>query len=215
MKRTVGQRVSLDGYAKILAVIAAGDARSDAVSAAILMQYDRCERVLQWMEYFGAIHVCDWHITKETRVRRAVPVYRMGDGESVPKPFGRRRLQRPGRSVPVELMAFCDAVKELQAECHHGRSLAEATGLNQQTCRRLMRNLKLHGLAFIEQYEARNVGGFGYPMYRFGLNRQDARKPKPKSEAQQARERRGRKAQRELSMRLLGIAANDDMRAAA
>ena len=111
--------------------------------------------------------------------RSRIPGYALGNKPDAPHPTGNPRPRKDKRTESSELLAFASAIRALQDEPHHGVSLAEATGIYARAARLLMQALHRVRLAYIAEWHDRGAAGHGAPMYLFGVDEKDAKKPAP------------------------------------
>lgn len=185
-KRKGGQRLCIKGYARVMRTIYKCRGKASRLSIANAHGTNRMTsaHLLRCFEAAGLVHVCAWEYVMVDERRSLMPLYRLGEGDSVdPPPLRTKgavvRKPRP-RPVPVEFLTFAHAIKALQEEPHHGRALADASGMSIRAAQQLLKLMHSLGLVFIETYFARQQCGLGAPMYRYGPGRADAIKPPPR-----------------------------------
>lgn len=95
--------------------------------------------------------------------------------------------QRPGHIVErikpsAEMVTFAAIIRALQDEPKSTYDLVDASGATWSTVRRLLRFSRSIGLAYVAEWgEQRIPGGSGAPvgMWALGIDKPDARRPKP------------------------------------
>lgn len=205
-------RIGMAGYAALLKTIAHGKGLATWRTLAEVNGVSRGTAALfvYAMNDFGIIRICGW-ATPGVNGRSLTPCYELGDAPGVPHPNARRRANK--RTKSSELLAFATAVKALQDEPHHGKSLHEVCGIWPRTCRHLMYALHDAKLAYIAEYDDRGSAGNGAPMYAFGVNCEDLDRPDPRSDAEINAARKKRTATAKI-MRGVVTGFNGDKRTA-
>lgn len=199
MSRTVGSRILHPGYAKALKMIVFGGATWAQIAAALDVNRLTAQRLVRCFHQAGMAHISGWAIDGPTAKSRK-QVYSFGPGVDVLWPGG-ERPKRPLR-MPVELLTFCHAIKALQADLHHGSSLAAETGMGMRNARGLLRALHECRLIYIADFEARRIGGTGAAMYAWGPRKKDKQKPVPATKQERWTANNARRAIKAHALRL-------------
>ena len=177
--RTQGQRLMCKGYADVLRAIVNGATGIDVSEQADLGRMSAQKTVNRLCDA-GLIHESEWTQRLVSKRMQWMPIYRFGPGGALPDwPGEGLRKPRARGPVPVELLTFINAVKALQLESYNRKGLAEVTGLNPRTAGDLIRRLHELRLIFIDDYDQRPNGSYGYPTYTWGVNQKDRVKPAP------------------------------------
>lgn len=178
--RKPGNRLLWSGYARILRMLVDGQtSRLDVMAdPSLCARRESASLILHQFHDSGLSHRCGWLVPGGQSARARVPVYRFGPGEDEPWP-GEGQPRRRKHKVAVEMMSFLAAVRALMEDSHHGRGLAEAVGLHPKTSVKIIRELRAQRLVRISDYIARSIGGWGYPLYGWGPDKTDKRKPPP------------------------------------
>ena len=182
-----GQRLNSRGYSTILRLIANrrnaahGATWHDLMRDGPLTTRSATTTLLRWMDHLGLIYIDQW-VAIGTARTTMTPAYRLGDQASAPHPGyinGKPgpATTRPAGRVPIELLTYSHAVKALQRDSHHGKSLHEACGMGLFLCRALLRKLHADRLVYIDDYYRRPNGCLGAPMYAWGVHMKDAVRP--------------------------------------
>lgn len=176
--RTPGKRLLGPGYAEVLRVFANGPAMWSDVSAAIGTKRVSSQGLCNGLHRQRIIHITEWRAVKGVRRKQWTPVYLLGDGIDAKPPVPLRTSKAP---TPFELLGFCDVIRALQADSWHSKGLAEHLGQCTRTVRGIVRALHKLRLVYIDDYMRRPKAGAGYPLFTWGPDEQDAKKPTPKS----------------------------------
>jgi hypothetical protein len=210
-KSPIGKR----GYARILRRLVDQPSTVQQVMDACVIGRTAAYRILPSMCVLGLAHVSGWLSVKDKPYQ---PIYSAGDGAEAPMPDARPNGRpvahpkpAPRRQPPAELIAFADVVRALDAP-HSAIELAEATGQNITSIRRLLDHMRGLGLVRIASWERRLVvGGPPIPSYEFAIDGQDAprlkRIPKTQRNAQYRITRAARRHQMRFMHAVTGLAA--------
>jgi len=195
-----GQRFTATGYAHALAVSVAGGATWHTVAAAMQTERMTAQRICNAFHRTGLTHIVGWHVVNGN-ARARTPIYAFGTGDDVQWPGGGRKQTR--NRTPIELLTFANTIKALMIESHLGTTLAEEVGCSPRRARETIAALKSHGLVYIAEYELRENGGTGFPLYAWGPGKADKRKPKPKTKSELYSRHNAIKSQRRAFTKLM------------
>lgn len=209
VRRKGGARLLAPGYATLLRLmIAQGPLTWREAADQLDIMRGTAIDILRAFERFGLAHVVEWVPVADRRRTTLLPAYRAGEGESAPHPgFANGsvyKAPKPQR-VRVELQAFSNAVRALQHDTHHGRSLAAEVGVQPTTARKIIAALRAVNLAYVAEYQPRANGGFGYPLWAFGVDLPNKVKPKPAPRRELWNKHNRIKAERRRQARALGL----------
>ena len=209
-------RLGYAGYAACLKTIVdgAGLATWRTVAEKNDVSKNTAVRLCHVLNDLRIIHVAGW-VTPGENHRSRVAGYALGDLPDAPHPTNMPRKRANKRTESVELLTFAHAMRALQGDTHNGKSLAEAVGLYPRAARSLLAALHKARIIYIAEYQDRGEAGYGYPLYAFGLNKRDAKKPPPIPDSELIRAwnevRKNRRAQAKL-MHGIVTGANGDRR---
>ena len=179
-----GQRLMAPGYAELLRFLINmnGTATWRAVAARFDVNRSTAPALLRACSRHGLAHITQWIREPVDKRTSLMPAYAFGPGVDAPHPGFKDgsafKGNKPDR-VRIEFMTFANAVKALQEEPLHGRALAEHVGCSYSTARKIIAALRKAKLAHIASYLERADRGRGAPLYAFGIDCKDARKPRP------------------------------------
>jgi len=106
-------------------------------------------------------------------------VYAIGEGENAAPPAPLRTAAN--RRTAPELLAFCHLIRAMQENSWHSKGLAQHLGQCERTVRKTVRALHALRLTYIDDYTQRPRAGAGYPLFTWGPDEKDAKKPTPRS----------------------------------
>ena len=213
-RRTAGQRMLHCGYADILRLIInkAGNATWRDVAVSMGTGRASSQNTLRWLAYFGVVQVAGWTHCEGYDKRVIVPRYGFGlDGHTPHPGYTKGKgsptnpADRPGGTLPVELMTFCNAIKALQADSFHAKGLASEVGMSARTAQVFVRHLRGLKLLHAVEYEVRTHGGVGFPYFAFGVDKKDKPKPAPLTKQEIWTRHNANKAARRRTARLIGL----------
>ncbi len=177
-RRAPGNRLLGPGYAQVLRLFVDGPVTWREVSARCGTNRATSQNLCHGLRKQRLIYIERWDKIKGERRFQWTPVYAYGDKEDAPCPVPHRPSARP---TPFELLAFCDLVRALQFDSWHSKGLAEHLGYCARTVRSTVRALHALRLVHIDDYMRRPRAGAGYPLFTWGPDQEDAKKPAPKS----------------------------------
>lgn len=154
------------------------------------------------------LHEAAW-AQRRVNVRSVwMPTYAIGEGGPLLSwPGEGERKRRKRTPPPVELLTFIHAVRALQADSHGRASLAEVTGLSPRTAGNLLRQMHALRLIYIDEYPPRPVNGPCYPVYTWGIDMKDAKRPAPISKRELWTQWNRIRTQRRRGAEMLGLLA--------
>ncbi|MDP3139817.1 MAG: hypothetical protein Q8N17_26205 [Burkholderiaceae bacterium] len=175
-RRNPGKRLLGPGYADVLRVFANGPATWLDVAATLSTGRATAQTLCHGLNRQKLIHVASWRPVSGSG-RSVTPVYALGDGVDAPSP-----TKRHGSAMPTkyELLGFCNLITALQTDSWHCKALADHLGHDPRTVRSTIKALHQNRLVCIDDYFSRPHGGAGYPLYTWGPDQEDAKKPSPK-----------------------------------
>lgn len=192
------------GYAQVLRHVVDGGVTWIKLHEQMGLCRTSSQKTLAYLRDQQLAHVGEWQARKVGMRIERTPVFVFGSGEDAPWPgAGKPRPRKPQRT-PVELLTFCCAIKALMREPFMGNGLADETGMCHRTALSLIRRLHALRLAYIEDYDRREVGA-GYPLWRFGVDRKDKPKPRPMSKREIWNKHNAIRDKLRAQARLLGI----------
>lgn len=210
--RRGGSRIGAPGYVKILrGIFGAGSRGMTWMSMARRYFGNRelsAQRALADMETVGLIHIGHWklHVFKFGR-RLPVAHYVFGPGQSAPHPGylnGAGAPPKPRRKPRVCLIALQLAIEALKEDEYHGSGLAHEIGVSDDAARQIIKALYDSKFAFKADYPPRKDGGVAWPVYAFGINKQDVPKPPPLPKAEYWRRNNANKTAIRRALTALG-----------
>lgn len=175
-KRHPGNRIMGKGYAQALRVVFEGFATWATVAARLNIGRLTSQRMCRAFCDQGLCHVVAYVRYGESR-GATTALYAFGPGTPAPRPPG--GTDPTPRAPGIELLTFCNGVKDLMVASHTGKSFSEAVGYSPRTGRDVLRALKAEGLIHIDGYAPHATGGDGYPTYTWGPGLPDKRKRDP------------------------------------
>ena len=178
--RAAGQRLMADGYAKALRVFADGPATWHAVAERCGASRSAAQVLCHGLHRQGLIYVSAWEAIPCGYRKQWTPSYSLGPGHDAPPPVPMTRQAK--RRTPSELLAFVDLVRALGLDSWHGAGLAKHLGQSVRSVRATLRTLHALRLVYIDDYMVRPKAGAGYPLYTWGVDQPDAKKPRPMSD---------------------------------
>lgn len=173
-------RLGYVGYVECLRTIAFGGGHVTWKDIAADHNVNRvtASRFCHALNDLRIIHIAGWRKTGEDN-RSRIATYALGDERDVPHPADAARPRKNKRAESIELVQFAAAIRAIQDEAHNGVTLAESTGMYPRAARTFLKAMHAAKLAYIAEYQDRGESGAGYPLYAFGMNRRDAKKPAP------------------------------------
>lgn len=176
IKRHPGNRIMSKGYATALRVIYDGFATWATVAARLNIGRLTSQRLCRAFCDQGLCHVIAYVRSGDAR-GPTTALYAFGPGKNAPRPRG--GTDQMPRAPGIELLTFCNAIKELTLGSHNGKTIAEAVGYSPRTARDTLRALKAERLIHVDGFPPMATGGDGYPTYTWGPDKPDVRKRAP------------------------------------
>ncbi len=173
-------RLGYAGYATCLKTIAFGGGLVTWKAIAETHNVNRvtASRFCHALNDLRIIHIAAWVKTGDDN-RSRIAAYALGDRPDAPHPTAAPRPRKNKRTESIELLQFAAAIRAIQDDSHNGVTLAEAVGMYPRAARAFLKAMHAAKLAYIAEYHDRGEAGAGYPLYAFGINRRDAKKPAP------------------------------------
>ena len=173
-------RLGYAGYAACLKTIAFGGGLVTWKAIAETHNVNRvtASRFCHALNDLRIIHIAAWVKTGDDN-RSRIAAYALGDEPDAPHPAAAPRPRKNKRAESIELVQFAAAIRAVQDDAHNGVTLAEATGMYPRAARHFLKAMHSAKLVHITEYQDRGEAGAGYPLYQFGINRRDAKKPAP------------------------------------
>jgi len=173
-------RLGYAGYVACLKTIAFGGGLVTwkAIAEAHNVNRVTASRYCHALNDLRIIHIAGWVATGDDN-RSRIAAYALGDKPDAPHPGTAARPRKNKRAESIELVQFAAAIRAVQDEAHNGVTLSEATGMYPRAARAFLKAMHAAKLAYIAEFHDRGEAGAGYPLYAFGLNRRDAKKPAP------------------------------------
>lgn len=145
--------------------------------------------VLNGFAKFGLAHIGGYlKIANDSGAGfRWAPVFTFGPGYNAPWPGRGEACGGWNRPLRPELMAFLCGVRALMLDEQSMTSLRDESGMGQRGATSFMRAMRQHKLAYVCNHQERDDRGQGWPLFRFGVDKPDVPKKKPKSIRQMRR----------------------------
>ncbi|MEY3252436.1 MAG: hypothetical protein RL227_1409 [Pseudomonadota bacterium] len=178
-RRAAGNRLLGSGYAQVLRVFVDGPASWHGVAEKCGTNRVTSQKLCHGLRKQRLIYIASWVSIKTGRRSQWTPVYACGDKPDAEPPMTLRCAQAP-RTAP-ELLAFCDLIRAMQVDSWHSKGLAAHLGHCERTVRKTVKALHALRLVYIDDYMRRPQSGAGYPLFTWGPDEQDAKKPAPRS----------------------------------
>lgn len=175
MRKANAKRLGLVGYCRILSGVARKARTTAELAEAFGVHHSTMAHVLRSMYRMQLVHRAAWVRPKANSV--LVPVWGFGaDGDTdsdVPAP---RATSRPARTNAITIASIRDVLESGSASM---TEIAEEMKMHRETCIRIVRIMRAHGLIRIAEWRPRNQhGGTPTPHYAYGRGR-NAPKPAP------------------------------------
>lgn len=177
IKRHPGNRIMGKGYARALRVVFNGFATWKTIAADLNLGRRTAQDLCGAFCDAGLAHVLTYVRATGNARTAATAIYAFGPGTDAIRPPG-GTVRKPG-PLPVELLTFCNGVKDLMVASHNGKTFSDAVGYSHRTGREVLRALKAEALIHIDGYTPHATGGDGYPTYTWGPDQADVRKRAP------------------------------------
>jgi len=175
MTRAAGNRLLGPGYAQALRVFVDGKATWRDVAHRCGVSRAAAQSLCHGFSRQRLIHVVEW-FNPPGKGQQWTPVYVFGEGPNAPPPVPVRTSKAPTK---FEILGFCHLIQQLQLNAWHAKHVAAETGQCEAAVRRTMRALHALRLICIDDYAIRRNGGHGYPLWTWGVDVEDAKKPRP------------------------------------
>ncbi|CAB4158482.1 hypothetical protein UFOVP703_13 [uncultured Caudovirales phage] len=191
------------GYAQILRMVVDGPVSWLEVTAKMGLARATSQRVLRGFVRQGLAYTAHW-LPPASGGGAPRPYYALGPGVCAVRPRCVELRQNP---TPPELLAFCDLIKALQARPWTKAPLAAYLGHDGKAVRQTVDALHRLRLVHIDEYQARKSGA-GYPMFTWGPDLEDAKKPKPMTAQQLNKRGTARRTALRRHMRMIQATAS-------
>lgn len=143
-------------------------------------------KLLRGMSTLGLAHVGSWErITHERHGASNLPRWHYGPGADAPRPTGVQSFRSPPSAPGATLIAFAYMVRALSTGMHSQAELVDECGLNRETVRVQIIYMRRIGLVRIAGWEVPPIGAH-IRLYSIGVNRRDAPRLKPISDAERS-----------------------------
>jgi hypothetical protein len=202
-RRKSGHRLLGLGYAQILRMVVDGPVSWLEVTAKLGLARTTSQRVLRGFVHQGLAHTSHW-LWPAKHGGSPRPYYTFGPGVCAVRP---RHVEGRQARTAAELLAFCDLVKALQYAAWTKGPLAHHLGQAERTVGQIVNAMHELRLLHIDDYRTRRTGA-GAPMFTWGPDEEDAKKPKPMTAKQLHKRATKRRTARRRHLRMIQATAS-------
>lgn len=176
-RRAGGDRLLGPGYAEALRVFANGPATWHAVMQRCGTSRSTTQSVCHGFRRQRLTHIASW-MKPPGKGQMWTPVYALGEGVNAPHPLGKPHPKAPTK---YELLAFCELIHALHLDSWHCKGVSAHLGQCERTVRKALKALHALRLIHIDDYAHRSISGLGAPLFTWGPDLPDMKKPPPKT----------------------------------